>query len=149
MGLVESIFFLAVSLLKFGQAFTVVLGTHRAFEYLWWCVGYSGMILFHVRGGITFWNFMSICTILSLISLAIFLIGSIPFMSFEKYAYANSTPGLGGIKGFAGGGLEWFLSLRLPGWFFIGIDLISLTSEEVANVRNPVVYFGDILNYQL
>ncbi len=128
MGLVESVFFLAVSLLKLGQAVTIVLGTRSEYEFLWWAVAYFLMMWFHVRGGHALWKFMSLATVITMVTLFIYLIGSIPFMHFQKYAYENSD------TGFASDGLDFFLVLRLPCWLFVGIDLLPLTSEEVVNV---------------
>lgn len=128
MGLIESVFFLAVSLLKLGQAVTIALDTRSEFEFLWWAIAYFLMMCFHIRGGLTLWRFMSIATIITMITLFIYLIGSIPFMNFPKFAYRNSN------TGFASDGLEFFLVLRLPCWLFVGIDLLPLTSEEVVNV---------------
>eukprot|EP00600_Ochromonadales_sp_CCMP1393_P005389 CAMPEP_0174954918 /NCGR_PEP_ID=MMETSP0004_2-20121128/695_1 /TAXON_ID=420556 /ORGANISM="Ochromonas sp., Strain CCMP1393" /LENGTH=697 /DNA_ID=CAMNT_0016202793 /DNA_START=5 /DNA_END=2094 /DNA_ORIENTATION=- len=127
MGLIESIFFLAVSLLKVGQAITVVFQTHRAYEWLWWVLSYLCMIGFHVRGGLTLWNFVSVCAIATLASLLIFLFGSFAVMDFNKYAFQNSPSGWPSRDNT----LEFFLVLRLPGWFFKGTDLITLACEEI------------------
>lgn len=128
MGLIESVFFLAVSMLKLGQAMTVSFGTDSSLEFLWWTLAYGLMMFFHVRGGLTLWNFMSIATVITMITLFIYLFGSIAFIDFEENAYDNSA------TGFANDALEFFLVLRLPCWLFVGIDLLPLTSEEVVHV---------------
>ena len=130
MGLIECVFFLAVSLLKLGQAVTISLGTDSRLEFLWWALAYGLMMCFHVRGGATLWNFMSIATGVTMITLFVYLFGSIHFMDFEKYAYGDSRSGL------SGDALDFFLVLRLPCWLFVGIDLLPITSEEVIEVTS-------------
>lgn len=132
MGLIESVFFLAVSLLKLGQAMTVVLQTDRQLEFLWWTIAYALMMGFHVRGGLTLWNFMSIATTITMITLFIYLFGSIAFIDFAANAYANSDR----ATGVAGSAVDFFVILRLPCWLFVGIDLLPLTSEEVTQVHH-------------
>jgi len=132
MGLIESVFFLAVSLLKLGQAVTISLGTDSHYEFLWWAMAYGLMMCFHVRGGLTLWNFMSVATVVTTITLFVYLFGSIHFMDFEKYAYGDSSSGINGDA------LDFFLVLRLPCWLFVGIDLLPITSEEVVEVTAEI-----------
>lgn len=132
MNLMESVFFLAVSLLKFGQAITATFETRREYEFVWWLVGYSAMMALHLRSGRLFWYFMAMLTIATSMVLGVYLFGSLGHMDFDRYAYQNSP------IGFASDPLTFFLALRLPGWFYIGIDLISQTSEEVADVSSTV-----------
>lgn len=133
MGLVESIFFLAVSMLKLGQAMTITLNTPHEFEFIWWTIGYIVMMFFHTKGGITLWNFLTVTTIVTVVTMFAYLIGSIPFLDFPQYAYRNSE------TGFARDPLDFFLVLRLPCWLFVGIDLLPLASEDVQNVRLTAV----------
>ena len=44
MGLVESIYFIAASLFRMGEACTITFGTPRVYEILWWAVGYVVMM---------------------------------------------------------------------------------------------------------
>lgn len=80
---------------------------------------------------------MALCTFTSLISLAIYLFGSMPHMDFGKYAYNH-----GESDGFDGSIELSLLVMRLPSWFFIGIDLLTVTSREVLEVRAmPLPFF--------
>jgi amino acid transporter len=132
MGLLESTFFLAVSLLKFGQALTIVCDTHKDFEFLWWCAGYVVMMYFHLKGGSRLWSFVAITTLVTFLGLVVYLIGSIPAIDFPKYAYANAS------SGFAGNTVDYLLIMRLPCWLFVGIDFLSLSSEETKHVSAVV-----------
>lgn len=107
----------------------MTFGTTSNIEPVWWFVAYVVMMVFHVKGGKVFWHFMSVCTVVILIFLAIYLFGSIPNLNFEKYAYSNKK-----IVGFQASFDEFMLILRLPAWFFIGVDLMSLACEEVRDV---------------
>lgn len=128
MSILESCFFLAVSILKLGQACTIAFGTISEYEFLWWFIAYIVMMSFHIHGGLTLWRFMSLCTVITVLTLFIYLFGSIPAMDFPRYAYGNSKSGLTGDT------LDYFLAMRLPSWLFVGIDLLPLTSEEVTHV---------------
>lgn len=145
MGLVESVFFLAVSMLKLGQACTITFATPLYYEFIWWTIGYLIMMVFHIKGGITLWRFLTVSTVITVITISIYLFGSIPFLDFPKYAYGD----LG--SGFSSNTLDFFLALRLPSWLFVGIDLLPLTSEEVVDVSNIVmllsVHWLKIRNY--
>jgi amino acid transporter len=129
MGLVESVFFLAVSMLKFGQAITATFDTPYELEFLWWALGYIVMLSYHIKGGRTLWTFLAVSTAVTMFTIFIYLLGSIAFLDFPKYAYSNAA------DGFTGSALDFFLVLRLPCWLFVGIDFLTLTSEEVQNVR--------------
>eukprot|EP01031_Cornospumella_fuschlensis_P030981 gene30981-37444_t len=124
-GLIESIFYLAVSTLKLGQAITSGFLTDENLEPLWWCASFVCMLFFHIHGGSVFWKFMSVCSVISMSVILIYLLGSIPHLDFAKYALITHQ------SGFAGSAKDFFVMLRLPSWFFIGIDLLSLTSREV------------------
>jgi amino acid transporter len=127
MGLIESTFFLAVSMLKFGQALTIVCQTHIDFEFLWWCWGYLMMVYFHVVGGKNLWNFVAITTTITFVGLLIYVIGSVPAINISKHAYQKS--------GFENNPLDYLIVLRLPCWLFVGTDCLSSSSEEVKKVR--------------
>jgi amino acid transporter len=140
MGLLESTFFLAVSMLKFGQALTIVCDTSRDFEFLWWLLGYGAMIYFHLKGGTRLWDFVAVTTVVTLLGLVIYLVGSIPAIDFQKYAYENTS------SGFAGDPVDYLLIMRLPCWLFVGIDFLSLSSEDTKNVST---YLSRWFNFAL
>lgn len=127
-GLMESITFVAASMLKFGEAVQIATELDPAYEFLFWFVGYAGILVFHLRGGSLFWNFMSMVAIVFSLVILTYLFGSASTMNFDRYAYKNSS------TGFTDDGIDFFLELRLPAWFFVGIDLLTLTCEEVKEV---------------
>lgn len=131
-ALVETTYFLAVSVLKLGQACSRAFNLTEEYEPIFWGVAYIVMMTFHMQGGRWFWNFMEICVFGSLAIFLIYLFGSMPLLNFSKYAYiGNSTSTLE----FNIGAYDFLNILRLPGWFFLGMDTLSLTCEEVQNVR--------------
>jgi amino acid transporter len=128
-GLVESVFFLAVSVLKIGQVFTVAFDMDTSFQPIIWFVVYSIIILFHARGSRLFWQVMKLCTVFSLAIILLYLFGSMPVLNFNKYAEPRDR------LEFHTSVTDFLHMLRLPGWFFMGIDMVSLTVEEVNHVR--------------
>lgn len=128
MGLIESIYFLAVSMLKLGQACTTTFATDRQFELLWWTISYISLMIVYVRGGMTLWNFLGVIAVITISTMVIYLFGSTPALDVPKYGYSNSD------NGFTGDAIDFFLVMRLPCWLFVGIDLLPLTAEEVHEV---------------
>eukprot|EP01039_Chlorochromonas_danica_P005424 gene5428-5967_t len=124
-GLVESIFYLAVSLLKLGQAMTATFCISSRYEPIWWTIALVSMLLFYMDGGKSVWQLSSVCAVVGLVSLLIYLLGSIPAMDGSQYL---DPEGEGG--GFEGDVNHFFRFMRLPAWFFIGIDLLTLTSRD-------------------
>ena len=124
MGLVESVFLVAVSMLKVSQALDEVLGFDKILVVLFWWVGYLVFMGIHVRGGATLWQFTFLATTVTVVTLLIYLFGSIYFVHINHTA----------VSGFQGDTVDVLSALRLPCWFFVGIDLLPATSEEVVEV---------------
>lgn len=124
-GLVESIFYLAVSLLKLGQAMTATFCTSEKYEPIWWTISLISMLLFYMDGGKSVWQLSSVCALVCVVSLLIYLLGSIPAMDGSQYLHPEGEGG-----GFEGDADQFFRFMRLPAWFFIGIDLLTLTSRD-------------------
>lgn len=128
-GLIESIFYLAVSILKIGQACSIVFATSSDYEPIWWFIVYTVLLTVHAKGGWMFWHFMEVCTVITVILLLVYLLGSIPNLDFNRYAVSPEH------TGFYDTTEQFMLVLRLPAWFFIGVDLMSLACEEVHEVN--------------
>jgi ethanolamine permease len=128
-GLIESIFYLSVSILKLGQAVSITFQISSNYEPIWWMISFLLILTFHIQGGSLYWKFMSICTLGTFLILGIYLLGSMHHLKFEKYIYNE-----GQSTGFDGSIYDIFSMLRLPGWFFLGIDLLSLSATEVKDV---------------
>lgn len=132
-GLIETVFYLAVTVLKLSQACVAALSLSDSYQPVFWFLAYVLILGFHIRGGKLFWTFMKTCTVISAIIILIYLFGSIPFLDFNRYVYPN-THLPNADKTFNVDGRTFLNTLRLPGWFFVGIDMITLSCEEVKNV---------------
>ncbi|RYH16085.1 APC family permease [archaeon] len=124
-GLIESTFYLAASILLLGRAVCAAFDFSSVHEPAWWCICFLYVMGFHAQGGSIIRKFMAVCCIISMSIILIYLLGSIPHLNFTKYALITHK------SGFTGTTKDFFIILRLPAWFFIGIDLLSLTSREV------------------
>ena len=129
MGLVESVFLVSLSMLKFSQALKELFPFSRLLVGVFWWTGYLFIIFVHVRGGVTLWHFLSIATAITVLSVVVYLTGSIHFVNINEEAYSD----LG--SGFQGDVIDGLSVLYLPCSFFVGIDLLPTISEEVTEVR--------------
>jgi len=133
MGLVESVFLVALSMLKVSQALNEVFPFNKLLISVFWWIGYFSIIFIHVRGGATLWQFLTIATVTTVASLLVYLTGSIYFVNINDKAYNHSG------AGFQGDEVDALSVLYLPCWFFVGIDLLPTISEEVLEVRPSTI----------
>lgn len=138
-SLIEAIFILAVSVLKISQACLIVFDLTDDYMPIFWFISYFFLLLIHIRGGRLFWLFMEGCTVISLLLLLIYLFGSIPNLNMGLWAYGTigySSENLGGLKD-----LDmtiFFKVFRLPCWMFLGVDMLSLSCNEVEEAKAVV-----------
>lgn len=138
-GLIEAIFFLAVSVLKLSQAFAIIFAVSDDYLPLFWFITYFFLLLIHIRGGRVFWLFMETCTVISVMLLLIYLFGSMPNLNIARWAYGETgyhADTLGGLKDLDM--TRFFQVFRLPAWMFIGVDLLSLACDEVEEAKAVV-----------
>lgn len=133
-GAMESIFYLAMYVLKIGQFCTIVFDMDENDQPYVWIVSYVVLILFHIAIGRYFWTTTTCIGIGSLTLVLIYLFGSMGELDFNKWAIQET-------KGFSNDTQEFFTVFRLAVLFFLGFDMITLTSSEVKDVRTKYFYF--------
>lgn len=126
-GAMESIFYLAMYVLKIGQFCTIVFDMDEHDQPTYWVLTYVILISFHVIFSRYFWNISLILGLGSFLLVVIYLLGSIKELDYDKWAlYQN--------QGFSGGVGDFFTVYRLAVLFFLGFDMITLTSSDVKDV---------------
>jgi amino acid transporter len=125
-GLIESIFYFGAYPLKIGQFARVVFDFDDKYYPLVWFIIYVFLVLVHACLGKHFWKSISFYAICCILLFIIYLFGSMPHLDLEKYAYRtpafNKDPEV------------FFDSFQLCVVFFLGFDMLTLTSSEVKDV---------------
>jgi amino acid transporter len=125
-GLIESIFYFGAYPLKIGQFAHVVFDFDDKYYPLVWFIIYVILVLIHACVGKYFWKSISFFAICCILLFIIYLFGSMPQLNLEKYAYRtpafNKDPEV------------FFDSFQLCVVFFLGFDMLTLTSSEVKDV---------------
>jgi ethanolamine permease len=94
---------------------------------------YVSALFFHIRGDRTFWLFNLAIGSISLLIVFLFLFGSIPYANFQRYARDPEFE-------FVGGMAKFLKVLPLGAWFFVGVEALSLASDQVAQPKVMVPF---------
>ncbi|KAL4174140.1 hypothetical protein KRP22_006080 [Phytophthora ramorum] len=84
-----------------------------------------------IKGGRAFWVFNLGIGIVSFVIVVLYCLGSLAFVDFGKY---GSDPNLEFAGGFAG----FMKALPLAAWFFVGVEALSLSSDQVDQPKKIV-----------
>jgi amino acid transporter len=127
-GLVESIFYFGAYPLKITQFLNIYFEVSHEYDPLIWILLYASIVAIQIAMGKHFWNCISIYAICGLILLVIYLFGSMPYLNYDKFATRedafNEDP-------------QIFMDVfRLCNLFYMGFDLLTLTSSQVKNVSS-------------
>lgn len=138
-GAMESIFYLAIYVLKMAQAATLVFDLQPRDEPIVWIVIYILLIVFHVLVGKYYWTVSFIIGSISLCLLIIYLLGSIENMNFDHYVQHESFKNDDGF-------LDYILLIRMSFLFFLGFDMVTVASVEVKDVNYCNFYSIFVVN---
>lgn len=95
---------------------------------------YSIILTFLVKGGSLLWKVITACGIIAIFFTLMYLFGCISVMDTEKYAVQNpESPTNDGFA--ADGSLGFIEGLVDCTWFFLGVEILPLTSSQVLNPR--------------
>lgn len=129
-GVWESMFYMSIYILKLGQTATYCFDVPEDQQPYVWIVVYVCLILFHLCSGQYFWKTTILLGITALLVIMIYLFGSMNQLNFHHYAFLDSN-GFQKSNSYQ----EFLTVLRLSILFFIGFDMITLTSSDIIDVR--------------
>lgn len=131
-GILESIFQLCVSVLKLSQFITTAFHIDDHYEPIWWALTFLATIGIHVLAskGVWYWMITIITSCLCLV--LIYLLGSIPHLDTSYYALTHASVVMDTDP------LNVLNSFRLTMLFFIGYDMITLTTSEIIQPRQTM-----------
>lgn len=131
-GALESIFYLGMYILKIGQFFLIQFDLSEEHQPIIWCLTYIILIGLHVCIAKYFWNVMFYLGLFLLILILIYLFGSMPSLNFEVYALPPTS------TGFSEDSHLFFLIFRASVLFYLGFDMLTLTSNEIKDSKHVV-----------
>ncbi|OQR98520.1 Amino Acid-Polyamine-Organocation (APC) Family [Achlya hypogyna] len=125
----EYIAYVSSSVLMLGQMLQIVFpAITDALLPVAWLVIYVVAVVIHIRGGQIFWNVNRVLSLVSLVVLAVYVVGSLPAVSFTTYA----NPIL--VNGFS----EFFTTMPLAAWFFVGIESLNTLSSGIEDPKRVI-----------
>ncbi|KAF1327290.1 putative transporter, partial [Globisporangium splendens] len=119
------------------QAAPILAGLEPAIALVF----YLSALCLHIRGDRAFWVSNVVIGSLSLAIVLLFCVGALPYVNFAKYAAAD--PNLHFVNGVAG----FMKVLPLAAWFFVGVEALSLASDQVTqpNITIPFAQIACVL----
>ncbi|KAG1695883.1 hypothetical protein DVH05_019237 [Phytophthora capsici] len=127
----EYIAYVSTSVISFVQLIVDAIPSLKALSPLLWALFYLSALLIQIKGGRVFWVFNRIIAIVSLAIVVIYCFGSFAFVDFGKYA---ADPNLQFVEGFHG----FMRAFPLAAWFFVGVEALSLSSDQVDQPKKIV-----------
>ena len=127
----------AVIVVAIGEYLGAIFETGSAVAPLWWLAAYAGFIGLNVWGVETSFRFTVAITLLALGILAVFWIGAIPHVDFERFAL--DVPARAGETIWLP--LGWtgvFAALPFAVWFYLAIEELPLAAEESHDPRTDM-----------
>lgn len=127
----EYIAYVSASTIAFVDLIVDVSPSLESLSPLLWALFYASALLIQIKGGRVFWIFNLGIGVISLVIVVVYCFGSVAFVDFSKYA---SDPELEFVDGFNG----FMKALPLAAWFFVGVEALSLSSDQVDQPKQIV-----------
>jgi len=128
----EYICYVATSTISLTQIITSVFTSVIGYEPLVWLGFYVSALLIHIFGGKYFWRLNVIAAAISILLVIVFLLGSLPYVNFRRYSVTESG------EYFVGGMSEFLRVLPIAAWFFVGVEALNMSCDDVNAPRRAV-----------
>ncbi|RLN89339.1 hypothetical protein BBJ28_00017622 [Nothophytophthora sp. Chile5] len=115
--------YVSAAVVSLGQLLTEAAPGLEPYRPLLWLLFYATALFFHIKGDRVFWLANLILGIASLSILVLYCLGSLPYVSFSDYAVDSNMEFVDGFSGF-------MKALPLAAWFFVGVEALSLASDQ-------------------
>ncbi len=135
--IIEYVLYVSSSVLELGSIITFITNGNPAYEPLYWLGFYVIALAIHIKHGNLFWRFNMTIGAIAFILIIIYFLASLPSVDIEKYVIRESSPF------FAAGISKFLYYLPLASWFYVGIEILTLSCEEVTEVKifeSPVIF---------
>ncbi|MEP7217654.1 MAG: ethanolamine permease [Bacteroidota bacterium] len=139
-GLAENMEYIltpAVIVVGIGGYLGAVFGTPDSVAPLWWLLAYGMFVGMNIWGVEASFNFSVFIAFLALAILAVFCIGAISHLDFNRFAL-DIPPGPGGTRFLPKGVPGILAALPFAIWFYLGIEELPLASEEAHDPKRDI-----------
>ncbi|GMF41226.1 unnamed protein product [Phytophthora fragariaefolia] len=127
----EYIAYVSASVISFVDLIVDSAPSLDAFSPLLWALFYLSALCLQIRGGHVFWIFNLGIAVVSLLVVVIYCVGSLAFVDFPEYGADSNFEFVDGFQGF-------MKALPLAAWFFVGVEALSLSSDQVDQPKKIV-----------
>lgn len=123
----ENTFQYSISVMKIAQFCTLLFNTSPFWEPIWWLCTFVVVIACHLGGMKWLWTrVIPFTAIIMLLLIGVYLLGSIPALNFSDNVIKEPMTSSGN---------EFFNVFRLAALFFMGFDMLTLTSNHIEEPR--------------
>ncbi|GAB9473858.1 hypothetical protein Gpo141_00011004 [Globisporangium polare] len=129
----EYIVYVSSSVLSLVDMVVLIVPVLDPVRPLVWAAFYISALFFHLKSDRVFWIFNAVIGFASIAIVVLFCFGGLPYVSFAKYAHDPNMQFVGGFAGF-------MKALPLAPWFFVGVEALSLSSDQVAHPKLMVPF---------
>ncbi|KAF1327278.1 putative transporter, partial [Globisporangium splendens] len=128
----EYITYVATTTLFLADMIVKSVPSLHGYEPLIWLAFYISALWIRIVGGRVFWRFNLVLGGISFVIVLLFCFGSLPFVNWEASVARNSSAFF--VDDFNG----FMKALPIAAWFFVGVEALSLTSDNADKPRNNV-----------
>jgi ethanolamine permease len=139
-GLAENMEYIltpATIVVGIGGYLGAIVGTPKSIEPVWWLVSYGVFVALNVYGVELSFRFSVFIAMAALAVLAVFWIGAIPHLDFNRWAL-DVAPKAGGTRWLPGGWAGVMGALPFALWFYLAIEQLPLAAEESYEPRRDM-----------
>ncbi len=130
----QNILGVATTVLPLGWIVTGLTRLPTYYEPIYWCIFYGISLFVCIQGGNLFWQFNRSLAIITLLLIAIYVLGTVQYIDYYKYATNDHPVNKNGDYAFDGMALlQIFPSAT---WYFQGVEFIPLAGATVSDVSS-------------
>ncbi|GLE02805.1 hypothetical protein PINS_up011669 [Pythium insidiosum] len=129
----EYMMYVSTSVISLADMIVQIQPDLNRFRPLLWALFFVTALFFHLKSERVFWVFNLVIGSVSLGIVLLFCFGSLPYVSFAKYAADAHMDFIGGAHGF-------MRVLPLACWFFVGVESLNLASDQVTQPKQIIPF---------
>eukprot|EP01033_Poteriospumella_lacustris_P020867 gene20867-15380_t len=124
---IEYILYVSASVVVFGELFPALTGAPAHYAPLYWLIFYVIALATSIPGGSVFWQFSNVQAMLALLLILVYCLGGLSEVNLPKFE-----------TGMLGGGNQFMLYYPLASWFYVGVEAMTLTCDDIKDAGKQV-----------
>ena len=131
--LLQTVFYTAMFVQVVATSLAIAADEHHHKDYLpaWYLAVYGLIIVLALPGGRWFWNVTALFTAFTILLLLMFCLMNTGRLDFAKFATRT-------VSAFAGSTNDFFATLQVPMFYFVGLELITLYGDEAKDPQKNI-----------